>query len=66
MSEDAQQQAFEAEVEVSSSMFDDFIAKNRINMRQVNAAAVAKPASKYSDDDLEKIAVLNAVSISLH
>jgi hypothetical protein len=66
MSEDAQQQAFEAEVEVSSSMFDDFIAKNRINMRQVNAAAVAKPTSKYSDDDLEKIAVLNAVSISLH
>ncbi len=67
MSEGDQQEAFEAteaEEEVSDQLFQEFIAKNRINMREVNEAAARKgdAASKYSDEELENLAILNAVS----
>ena len=42
MSESEEQAAFEAEEEVSSSLFEEFIAKNRIDMRAANEAAANK------------------------
>ena len=49
---------------VDTSMFEEFLSKNRIDMKSTNKA-VSSPASnsKYSEEELESMAILNAVSI---
>jgi hypothetical protein len=49
--------------EVDTSLFEEFLSQNRINMKATNKA-VSSPInnSKYSDEELEGMAILNAVS----
>lgn len=48
---------------VDTSMFEEFLSQNRIDMRSTNQAAQAPVNnSKYNDEELESMAVLNAVS----
>lgn len=48
---------------VDTSLFEEFLSQNRINMKETNKAA-SSPInnSKYTDEELDNIAILNAVS----
>ena len=48
---------------VDTSLFEEFLSQNRIDMRGANAAAKESPVtSKYTDEELSGMAILNAVS----
>ena len=48
---------------VDTSLFEEFLAQNRIDMRGMNSAAKESPnTSKYTDEELSGMAILNAVS----
>lgn len=46
---------------VDESLYEEFLAKNKIDMNAVNKSA-GGTASKYTEEEQEAISVLNAVS----
>lgn len=49
---------------VDESLYEEFLAKNKIDMKAVNAS-VGGTASKYTEEEQEAISVLNEVSAVL-
>lgn len=49
---------------VDTAMFEEFLSKNRINMKETNrAASNSMSTSKYTEEELESMAILRAVSL---
>ena len=59
---------FDAEEQVNTALYEEFLAKNRINFKEVNEARrqEGKPESRYSEEEQEHLAIINAVSHRKH